>query len=638
VGARNEGDRIGVLPEEYFRVLVERAADGIFISTLEGVFVEVNPGGHRLLGYEPGELLGKTIADVVPPSEQERLSRSVARVLDGEIATAEWATLRKDGSVMETEVTAQRLGNHLLAVLRDLGQRKTFERKIRESEARLRSIIETAPDVILTVDRAGTILFINRTFPPLTLDQVIGTSCFDYVAREARSRVEAALTKVFSTREIDEYEVLGPPWSDGEPEWVSVRAGPLIEGERVVAATLCATSVTKRKRAEVVEARLQEQLRQSQKLESIGRLAGGVAHDFNNLLTSILGFVELAHMRVPQESEAASFLDGAIDSAKRGAALTQQLLAFARKKIVRPEQVALNDVLREMAPMIRRLVGEHLDIVLALSPNLGVVKVDPGSMEQVIMNLVLNARDAISGPGRITLETQNVVHDAEYSRRHADVAPGAYVMLAVCDTGAGMPPEVASRVFEPFFTTKPLGEGSGLGLAMCDGIVRQAGGHILLYSELGKGTTFRVYLPRTTELPTAATRRIVPRTTVGGHETLLVVEDEEMILTVARRALSELGYKVITAPDGPQALAAVAATSEPIHLLITDVVMPKMSGRELAAQLAALRPGVRVLYSSGYTPDAIVDHGVLEEGIDFLQKPYTPTTLAARVREVLDKA
>jgi two-component system cell cycle sensor histidine kinase/response regulator CckA len=645
---------------------------------------------------------------------------------------------------------------------------EAIEQKVRDSEAQLRSILETVPDIIMAVDRAGKILFINRTLPPLSPSQVVGTICYEHVPPEARPRVEAALDKVFSTGVMDEYEVRGPLGTDGKRGWSSVRAGPLMDGERVVAAILCATNVSARrldeerirelasrlqkissqipglvyqyklrpdgtscfpyaserireiyrvspeevredaskvfavvhpddndamvasitesartlrpwqheyrvefpdgdvrwldgkavpeqqsdgsvlwhgfihdisarKEAELLKAQLEDQLRQSQKVESIGKLAGGVAHDFNNLLTSMMGFVELALMEMPSGSRAAEYLTGALESCKRGATLTQQLLAFARKKIVRPEVVDLNEVLHRMTAMMRRLVGENLELVVAPSARLGTVKVDVGSMEQVIMNLVVNARDAITGTGRITLETQNVTLDQDYCRLHAEMSPGEFLVLAVTDTGGGMSPEVRSKVFEPFFTTKPVGEGTGLGLAMCHGIIKQAGGNISVHSEPGAGSTFRLYLPRATGAKVAPTVAPARPSAAQGHETILLVEDEHMILRVAREALTALGYRVLTAADGVQALDLLGSMADPVHLLITDVVMPKMGGRELANRLTALHPALRVLFSSGYTENAIVDHGVLDEGINFLQKPYTPTTLARRVREVLDR-
>jgi two-component system cell cycle sensor histidine kinase/response regulator CckA len=400
------------------------------------------------------------------------------------------------------------------------------------------------------------------------------------------------------------------------------------------------TDVTERKEAEAAKVQLENQLRQSQKVESIGRLAGGVAHDFNNLLSSVLGYTELALRDLPKGSDAAANLECVMEAAGRGAALTQQLLAFARKKIVRPEVVNLNDVLRRMAPMIRRLLGEDIELGLALDPALAPAKVDVGSLEQVIMNLIVNARDALGGGGSIHLETANVELTAADCRTRPETAPGPYVVLGVTDSGAGMTADVLARIFEPFYTTKPPGQGTGLGLAMCHGIVKQAGGNIAVYSEPGGGSTFQVYLPRGSGSGRGATSTSPSAggpTAVTGHETLLFVEDERMILRVASEALSSFGYRVLTATDGVQALQLVGRATEPIHLLVTDVIMPNMGGRELAARLQAQRPEMRVLFTSGYPEDAIAVHGVLEEGINFLEKPYTPTALAARVREVLDK-
>ena len=635
--AFNQASHAVGLPDETFRALVELAADGIFISTNEGRFVEVNPSGHRLLGYGPRELVGRTIADVLPLRERARLIEALAAIGSGQVMKEEWTFLRKDGSEVDAEVNSQNLGNGLLmAFVRDLDQRRRYEIEIRHSEAQLRSILLTAPDVIMTVDRAGTISFINRTGPPLRPEDVIGSCAFDHVPAEDRARVAAAVENVFATRELDEYEVQGPPGPDNAREWWSVRAGPLIEGGEVVAATLCATNITPRKQSEEIEARLQEQLRQLQKLESIGRLAGGVAHDFNNLLTSMLGFIDLAQRSQPIGSPAIEFLKGATEAARRGGTLTQQLLAFARKQIVHPTVVAINQVIEGMTPMIRRLVGENLEVRLALAHAPDKVKVDVGSLEQVIMNLVINARDAVVGTGRITLETGVVRLDADTARER-DTTPGEHVFFAISDTGSGMSQEVAARAFEPFFTTKPVGKGTGLGLAMCEGIVRQAGGHITLDSEPGRGSSFRVFLPRAADEPSAPITRASTGSPVRGRETLLLVEDEPLILRMTKRVLSELGYTVLIASDGHQALEVIERHANDVHLLITDVVMPKMSGRELASRVTALRPDIRVLYCSGYATDTIGEDGVLGDGINFLAKPYEPSRLADAVRDVLDR-
>ncbi|HEX6239782.1 MAG TPA: PAS domain S-box protein [Polyangiales bacterium] len=758
--------RTAVHPDEYYRVLVEQATDGIFIANEAGTYIEVNPSGHRLLGYAPGELIGKHLLDILHTSEHARLAEVHASVLRGEVQTEEWTIARKDGSVFDAEISAQRLSDgRLFAILRDVSRRKHVERQTRASEAQLRSVLETAPDIIMTVNRAGTILFINRAAPPVTIEQVLGTPCFDYVEPESHARVARAIEHVFTTRTLDEYEVLGPHDTRGERVAFLVRVGPVIENDEVVAATFCATNVTPHRRAEAkqrelfdrlrkiagqvpgvvfqfsrradgglclpyasdqirdvfrvspaevredaapilavlhpddrdaavasmihsaetlepwrsefrvrfpngdvrwlfgnsnperladgavqwhgfitditqekaaaaTQAYLEEQLRQAQKMESIGRLAGGVAHDFNNLLTSVMGFTELALGELPKDAKVRRPLENVIESAQRGATLTQQLLAFARKKLVHPTDVDITEVVRRMLPMIERLVGEHLELTVRLWDDPCVVRADIGSLEQVIMNLVVNARDAMPHGGQLRLSTECVKLDGA-ERRHPELAPGAYVVLTVSDTGTGMSDEVRARLFEPFFTTKPLGEGTGLGLAMCHGMVKQAGGSVSVRTALGQGTDFRIFLPRVAGSGVPITRpgQSEPRR-VEGRETLLVVEDEPRILAVAHSALTRFGYRVLHASNGHEALALVASSSERIQLLVTDVIMPKMSGQELAARLMDMRPGLKVLYCSGYTNDAILGHA----GLAFLQKPYTPTALAQRIRDVLDTA
>jgi CheY-like chemotaxis protein len=325
-----------------------------------------------------------------------------------------------------------------------------------------------------------------------------------------------------------------------------------------------------------------------------------------------------------------------MEAARRGGTLTQKLLAFARKQLVHPTVIAINPIIEGMTPMIRRLVGENLEVTLALAPTSDKVKVDVGSLEQVIMNLVVNARDAVAGTGRITIATGVVRLEADYARDNG-TTPGEHVFFAITDTGSGMSEEVAARAFEPFFTTKPVGKGTGLGLAMCEGIVRQAGGHITLDSEPGRGSTFRVFLPRADDEPSAPSPKTATDNPARGRETLLLVEDEALILRMTRRVLGELGYTVLAASNGYEALAVLERHPGDVQLLITDVVMPKMSGRELAARITALRPDMRVLFTSGYAADEIGEDGVLGDGINFLAKPYVPSKLADAVREILDR-
>jgi PAS domain S-box-containing protein len=529
----------------------------------------------------------------------------------------------------------------------DSGRRRRQEEESHELASRLHKIASQLPGVV----------YQYKLRPD-------GTSCLPYASERIRDvygltpeDVRDDATPILAMIHPDDLPAVAAsvqasaeklePWEleyrvrskSGEVRWLYGNATPEREADGSTLWHGFITDITRRKETERQKAQLEEQLRQSQKVESIGRLAGGVAHDFNNLLTSVMGFVELAMSSMVRPSPEVEYLDGALESVRRGAALTQHLLAFARRRIVQPEVISLNRVLQSLAPMIRRLVGENIELVLQLTPELGLVTVDVGSLEQVIVNLVLNARDAIfPRTGKITLETSNAHLDADYCRTRTETVPGDYAMLGVSDTGVGMASEIMARVFEPFFTTKPVGEGTGLGLSICDGIVKQAGGIISVYSEAGRGSTFRVYLPRVVAEETAPRAPPRPLVPARGTETVLVVEDEELILRVAKNVLTGLGYRVLTALDGPRAIEMVEQTREPIHLLITDVVMPQMAGPELAQRMAELRPGIRVLFSSGYTENTIVDHGVLQKGIDFLQKPYSPTILAARVREVLDKA
>ncbi len=382
--------------------------------------------------------------------------------------------------------------------------------------------------------------------------------------------------------------------------------------------------------------RLQQQLTQAQKMEGIGRLAGGVAHDFNNLLTAILGYTDMAMRSVDPSSTTYKHMSHVRQAGERSAALTQQLLAFARKTIVEPKVVNLNDTLLGMDKILRRLIGEDIEIVTVAARELWSARVDASQLEQVVMNLAVNARDAMPGGGKLTLETGNVILDAEYCASRPEVSPGEFVLLAVSDTGTGIPDSAKSHLFEPFFTTKERGKGTGLGLATVYGIVKQANGHIGVYSEMGRGTTFKIYLPRT-QAP-RETRHITGslESIVGGHETILLVEDEPLVRGLAAETLKSQGYAVLEAANGEEALGVAANHDGEIDLLLTDVVMPRMSGKKLAEALAKSRPRTAVLYISGYTENAIVHHGVLDAHVEFLPKPFSHVALARKVRDLLD--
>jgi len=383
--------------------------------------------------------------------------------------------------------------------------------------------------------------------------------------------------------------------------------------------------------------RLEEQIRQSQKVEAIGRLAGGIAHDFNNLLTAIIGYSDLMLNNFGDNNPWSADLLEIKKAGERAAALTRQLLAFSRKQVLQPRVLDLNDVVADMDKMLRRLIGEDIELVTLFGRELGRVKSDPGQIEQIIMNLAVNGRDAMPQGGKLTIETTNVELDETYARKHVAVKPGPYVMLAVSDNGLGMDAETQSHLFEPFFTTKELGKGTGLGLSMVYGIVKQSGGNIWVYSEPGEGTVFKIYLPRVTEGVETWQPPINDQTEkLTGTETVLVVEDETVVRNLVRNILQRNGYTVLEANDGEEALRIAIRHEGTIHLMVTDVVLPKMSGRQLAERIAIIRSGMGVLYMSGYSDNAIVQHGVLDPGIAFLQKPFTPDALARKVREVLD--
>ena len=381
---------------------------------------------------------------------------------------------------------------------------------------------------------------------------------------------------------------------------------------------------------------LEEHVRQSAKMEAIGRLAGGVAHDFNNLLTIINGYSELLLEQVGADAQASNYLNEVKNAGVRAASLTRQLLAFSRRQVLAPQVLDLNAVVSNLEKMLRRLIGEDIKLRTVLDPLLWRVKADPGQIEQVIMNLAVNARDAMPAGGNLTIETGNVELDEAYARNHATVKPGPHVMLAVSDTGVGMTPETKAHIFEPFFTTKEEGKGTGLGLATVYGIVKQSGGSIWVYSELGQGTVFKVYLPMVSEGLAADTVN-EEGDAASGTETILLVEDQEGVRSLIRLALESVGYKVLDTEDPEIALATCASHSGPIHLLLTDVVMPGLSGPLVAEKVIALRPDIKVVYMSGYTDDAVVHHGVLGHDAPFIQKPFSPAALRKKIREVLGR-
>jgi two-component system cell cycle sensor histidine kinase/response regulator CckA len=517
-------------------------------------------------------------------------------------------------------------------------ERKKAEEDLRASETRYRRLFESAKDGILILDAdTGRVVDANPFLISLlgySHADLLGKTLWDLgpfkdvtVSRDAFRQLQE--------KDYVRYEDLPLETRDGQLINVEFVSNVYLVGKtRVIQCNI--RDITERKRTEEQRKKLEGQLRVSQKMEAIGLLAGGVAHDFNNLLSVILSYTEFA-MRALREGD--PLKDDLLEVKKAGeraAVLTRQLLAFGRKQLLQPVPLNLNQVAEGVEKMLRRILGEDIDYIQVLAPDLGVVRADPGQIEQVLMNLVVNSRDAMSEGGKLTIETSNVDLDEEYAAHHVGVKPGAYVQLAVTDTGCGMDEQTKTQLFEPFFTTKEKGKGTGLGLSTVYGIVKQSGGNIWVYSELGLGTTFKIYFPRELSVKATATRLRAIQEPAAGTETILVVEDEEALRKVARRFLEAAGYTVLTAAAGDEALLISAQHAGTIHLLLTDVVMPRMSGKALTQALLKTRPRTKVLYMSGYADNAFVHHGVVDEGTYFIGKPFTATDVTQKIRRVLD--
>jgi PAS domain S-box-containing protein len=498
----------------------------------------------------------------------------------------------------------------------------------------LAAILESAAQAILSVDRAGRIVLANRKCEEMfgyeraellrmTVDDLLPES-----RREAHARERARYNARPKVRPMGVGMELAARRKNGTefPVEVSLSYVQTPDGTYAIAFV---SDISARKQ-------LEEQFLQAQKMEAVGRLAGGMAHDFNNMLTVIAGYNHMLREELPPDSPLLEYIEEMRRAADRAAGLTNHLLTFSRRRAVRLCPLEVNEALRQTEKMLDRLIGEDIRLELHLDPDAGVIVADRGQLDQAIVNLAVNARDAMPEGGCLSIETANVWLDEEYAQSHLGVKSGEYVMIAVSDTGHGMDAETRRRIFEPFFTTKPKGKGTGLGLATVYGIVKQAGGDIWVYSEPGQGTTFKLYFPRVARTAGAPAPRRSGRTRAGQGETILVVEDEPAVRKLTVKLLERLGYNVLKAAGGEEALNA-SRDGKAIDLLVTDMVMPHMSGRQLAEKLAATRPGMKVLYLSGYTEKAALNHGVLEPGRAFLAKPFSRETLAAKIRELLGK-
>jgi two-component system cell cycle sensor histidine kinase/response regulator CckA len=622
---------------EWFETTLASIGDGVIATDGEGRVTFMNSVATALTGWETEQARGsplRTVFRIVNELNGNEADNPVETVIREGVTVGlanHTLLISRDGRHIPLEdcgAPIRRDGRILGAVLvfRDATENRTARRAIENSERRYRLLFESNPQPMWVYDRESLAFL------------AVNTAAVHLYGYPAEEFLRMTLKDIRPAEDVPALleDVRQPggafhrdgPWRhrkrDGTIISVEIASHPILYEGRD-ARLILATDITERQK-------LQEQFQQAQRLESIGRLAGGVAHDFNNLLTVINGYAAQVLSDLPPGSALARRVAEIGAAGQRAAALTQQLLAFSRRQLVQLNALNLNTVVTEIDSMLRRLIGEDVELVLQLAPDLGNAKADGGQMQQVLMNLAVNARDAMPQGGTLMIETSNAFLDDDYCESHPEVRPGPYIQLAVSDTGTGMTPEVQQRAFEPFFTTKPVGSGTGLGLSTVHGMIRQSGGWIWVYSEPGSGTTFKIYLPRTDEAVLPAPANV--KTDLHGSETILVVEDQEEVRVLAVAILERYGYRVLSAAGAEEAIALAKVHPGTIDLLLTDIIMPGMNGRALARQLAADRP-LRVLYMSGYTENAIAHRGILDPGLDYIQKPFTPEALAEKVRAVL---
>jgi hypothetical protein len=625
---------------ERYRSVVETATDAILNIDDHSLITFANPAVARIFGYTPQELVGQKLTMLMPEYLRHLHETGIRRYQETGKRHINWEGielpgLHRLGHEIPLEVSFGECGKDgrplFTGFVRDISERKRAQQALRDSEQQYRLLFESHPHPMWIFDQETLAFlavndaavshygFLREEFLAMTIKDIrpveeIPSLLADIDAGHLGYDAAGIWKHVKKNGAVIEVEI-----SSHDVSWAG-RPGKLV----------LAMDVTERRQ-------LQKQLVQAQKMEAVGHLAGGVAHDFNNLLGVIIGYCEILATTGQLQEKDRERVAEIKKAGDRAATLTRQLLAFSRQQVIEPRVLDLNALLADMSKMLRRLIGEDIELVTRLSSGLGRVKADPGQLEQVVMNLAVNARDAMPRGGKLILETGNVSLDENYARTHVTVQPGKFVLLAITDTGVGMDEETQARIFEPFFTTKGEGKGTGLGLATVYGIVKQSGGNIWVYSEPGRGTTFKIYLPLVADPAEPAQAEeiaFLPR----GKETILVVEDADAMRKLTCEFLAGMGYTVLEAHDGVDALEKAAQHSTPIDLLLTDVVMPRMSGRELAAQMTERDPGLKVLYMSGYTDDAVVRHGVLDASMAFIQKPFALHALAARVREVLDNS
>jgi len=647
------------LPDEWssisslhlLKILVDALPGSIYIKDRQSRFVLGNAEVARFMGARcPEDLVGKTDRDFYPEDEARGYFKR------------EQEMMKKGGSIIEHEeyrldslkrarwlsTTKMCLRNREGAVIglvgcgKDITQRKEAEDALAHERYLTNALMDTIPDFIYFKDRKSRYIRVNKAaskrFGAINPSIVVGKTADDFYSKEY---AQSALADEQAIMEGDK-PVIGrvekEVFADGRERWVSTTKMPLKNKQGAVIGTYrVSRDITEYIEAEEALKSSEEQLLQAQKIEAVGRLAGGVAHDFNNILTAIIGYSDYLLMKPSLDNSHMSYIEQIKIAAERAASLTDQLLSFSRKQILRPEVINPNTLIADLEKMLSRLIGEDIRVRLVLSGDTGFIRADPGQIEQVIVNLAVNSRDAMPVGGTLTIKTATADFDEDDEEKNPEMGAGSYVMIRMEDTGCGMDGETMEHIFEPFFTTKDVGKGTGLGLSTVYGIIKQSGGYIYAESTIGRGTSFTIYLPRVEPEEKGSVLSTAEDSSVFGSETVLLVEDEAAVRNMIGTVLREYGYRVFEAENGNEALRIYDKEKKTIDLIITDVVMPGMSGREVIQKIERGRSGVRVLYISGYSDDSVVRHGIQEDGVHFLQKPFTPSELSSKVRQILDR-
>lgn len=629
--------------EEIFRAVFETAVDAIFIKDKDRRYVRVNPSMLEIFNLSLDEIIGRTDDELFSFEQVKQEYEDDLKVLDGEILVGKTSRYLQ-GSLHSFHTVKVPILNEagsvigLCGIARDTTKHIENQKELQKEREKFRSLAENSTDYIIRFDNKARHIYVNPAAEKSygVNSRILGKTHREIGVDEFLCHLwEQFINKVFDTGKVVEEVV--EFIHQGEKKWLDWRLIPEYDSSGHIATVLAISrDITPLKHAESEKSLLEEQLRQSQKMEAIGKLAGGVAHDFNNLLTTITGNVSLARLETESGDAVNEMLDEISQASDRAADLTRQLLAFSRKQIIEPKVIQLNKMITGLHKMLVRIIGEDVKLETKPAKNLGNIKADPGQIEQIIVNLAVNARDAMPGGGKLVIETCNVELDEEYNNLHPYSANGDNVMLAVSDTGHGMDSETSRHIFDPFFTTKEKGQGTGLGLSTVYGIVKQHNGSIEVYSEPGNGTTFKIYFPQISEKADDTGKKNKQNKMPIGSETILVVEDEYVVRVMVSKVLNRLGYKIYSASSGKEAVEIYKSRKDEISLLLTDVIMPNMNGWELANRLHEITPDLKVLFTSGYTDNVIAQHGVLDEGVNFIGKPYSPVSIAQKVRHVLD--